>query len=336
MQIFLRIPISFLALAAFSWASLRGQEPSSTDVSIITPSEGSVVRPGEALHIRVSIASGVKVDGLCILSEMGYGENLGKNMTDEFTLRIPTDDPHINGFLIGPQRISAFGAIAGHEARTLAETTIDVERADLPLRLSAGAFSNGTTDTSEIVFSSEGDVAQIEIQGVFADGKVLTLRDSSYLRFDSSNPSVATVDEQGSVVAVSPGSASILASYTSESGAVRTTIPVRLPNLALKISPNMLNFGMHRVGTTSIPERLTLTNKTNSALTIFKPEIEGDFEESDDCLSTPLASNGGTCTITLKFAPREPGPKSGRLVIKNKLDEAPWVVPLYGTSMSPF
>lgn len=331
MQISLRVFVFFLPLVTLSLSVLRGQRPNSSDVSIITPSQGAVVRPGETLHIKVFIANGVKVEGLCILSEMGYGENLSKTTPDEFTLKIPTDDPNINGPLIGPQAITAFGNIVGREAKSLASTTLDVERGDLPLDLSVDV-SQSAIATPEIVFSSEGEVSQVWIKGRFADGKVLSLRQSSHLTLTSSNPSVATVDEQGSVVAIAPGNTSILAAYATEAGTVQVTVPVSVRNLALIASPPSLEFGEQPVSTRSAPMRLTLKNKTNSRMRVFTPEIEGDFEESDDCTSNPISPNGGTCTITLIFTPHEASSGSGRLIIKNDFNEAFTIVDLFGIS----
>src|SRR5262249_17311807 len=82
-------------------------------------------------------------------------------------------------------------------------------------------------------------------------------------------------------------------------------------------SPISLTFPARNVGTTSIPQTVTLTNSGGGALSISSISLTGtnasEFTTSNSCGGS-LAPNS-SCTISASFAPISSGPKSATLQI---------------------
>src|SRR6266404_4161614 len=65
--------------------------PSSQNISIVSPPDGTVVQPGEALHIDVSVASDKPVRLMTIISPLGKSNEMRETPPWSFTLTIPKD-----------------------------------------------------------------------------------------------------------------------------------------------------------------------------------------------------------------------------------------------------
>jgi len=105
----------------------------------------------------------------------------------------------------------------------------------------------------------------------------------------------------------------------------------------VSLSPSPLNFGSERVGESSLPQNVTLTNIGNATLSVTTVTADGDFSQTNGC-STTLAP-GTSCTISLTFSPTTSGPFTGTLTIGDNALTSPQVVALSGTgtyvSVSP-
>jgi hypothetical protein len=200
---------------------------------------------------------------------------------------------------------------------------VDVERPDLPVKL--------WTQESGIFFEALGEELRVIVSGTFFDGSDLELNESCCLSFSSSDPSVATVSEDGVVTAIGPGHSLITAIYRQGDQHVQLAIPVSFSHLALNVAPSFLDFGEHAVGSTSVPLELTLTTRLDAPMTIFKPEIQGEFAETDDCVSaSPLLEEGGICTVRVTFTPKQKGSRSGKIDIVNQPRQGVTTVHLSG------
>ena len=69
-----------------------------------------------------------------------------------------------------------------------------------------------------------GDKGYLRSSAAFEDGKTIDLTRSVQVSFESSAPGVATVDHQGIVTPVSPGSAKITVTYRSSSAEIPVTV----------------------------------------------------------------------------------------------------------------
>jgi hypothetical protein len=98
------------------------------------------------------------------------------------------------------------------------------------------------------------------------------------------------------------------------------------------LSPTGINFGNQRVGTSSVPVRVTLSNVGPSSLSITQIAIKGadpnDFSQTNDCgTSVPPQSQ---CTITVTFTPTATGARSAKVSISDDDPTSPQSVPLSG------
>jgi hypothetical protein len=102
---------------------------------------------------------------------------------------------------------------------------------------------------------------------------------------------------------------------------------------AVTLSTDSLDFGYQPVGATSAPQPVTLTNTGTAALTISDITAPTDFAQTNDCGTLPAVIGiGGSCTISVSFAPSAEGFVVDFLSIT---DDAPGGSPrqvtLYGT-----
>lgn len=88
---------------------------------------------------------------------------------------------------------------------------------------------------------------------------------------------------------------------------------------ALSVSPPALNFGNQPLGTTSRPQKFTVTNKWTKAVTMDSILAIGDYAQTNNCRQNlaPKAS----CTVSVTFTPTVIGSDRG-LVVMNDGDPA--------------
>lgn len=95
-------------------------------------------------------------------------------------------------------------------------------------------------------------------------------------------------------------------------------------------SASVVPFGSQAIGTTSPSYTLTLNNWGTSDITIGKSTITGDFMEKSACTGRTLAP-GHLCYISLNFAPKAKGLRTGTLTIPNSGSTSSIMVTLNGT-----
>jgi hypothetical protein len=94
------------------------------------------------------------------------------------------------------------------------------------------------------------------------------------------------------------------------------------------LSPTSLGFAAQLVGTSSPPQKVTLTNAGNETLTITSLKITGNFSETNNCGSSLAA--GLSCTITVTFKPTAPNTRTGGITITDNATGSPQSVVLTG------
>ncbi len=99
------------------------------------------------------------------------------------------------------------------------------------------------------------------------------------------------------------------------------------------LSPSSLTFAAQKVGTTSPPQQVELTNTGKIPLSITKLTIAGfdpkDFPESNDCHSSLNAGAG--CTITVTFKPTRTGSRTAILYVTDTGGGSPQTVTFSGS-----
>lgn len=111
------------------------------------------------------------------------------------------------------------------------------------------------------------------------------------------------------------------------------TVSLTGAGTVVKLSAIGLNFGDQRVGTTSAPIVVVLTNVSSQTLRIAQITITGadpkDFSETNNCGSSLPAR--GSCQIKVKFGPTAQGQRTATLSISDNGGGSPQTVALSGT-----
>jgi hypothetical protein len=100
----------------------------------------------------------------------------------------------------------------------------------------------------------------------------------------------------------------------------------------LHLSANALDFGAGRVGLSSPPQLLTLTNIGGGELVLESVQTTGDFAATSDCV--PLAP-GASCAVSITFAPSVRGERTGSMKISHNAAGSPTEVALRGVGLAP-
>ena len=86
------------------------------------------------------------------------------------------------------------------------------------------------------------------------------------------------------------------------------------------LSPNPLNFAPQKVGTTSPPEQLSITNDGSTSLTVSSISVGGANAKefavtgTSNCTSHGLAP-GATCNVSVTFAPKKTGTRRATIFV---------------------
>jgi hypothetical protein len=106
---------------------------------------------------------------------------------------------------------------------------------------------------------------------------------------------------------------------------------------AASLMPATLSFGSQQVGTSSMPQNITLTDTGTAPLTITAIAIgggnPGDFNQTNTCPSTLAA--GSNCVISVTFSPTATGSRSATVSVTDNASDSPQAVSLSGTGTQP-
>jgi hypothetical protein len=131
---------------------------------------------------------------------------------------------------------------------------------------------------------------------------------------------------------LAPGaSCTIAVSFSPASGATRTaTLTISdsdssSPQLvgltgtgaagSVSLSPTSLTFPNQKVGTTSLPQNVTLTNTGGANLEVISIIAVGDFAQNNTCPAS--IGPGASCTINVTFSPSATGPRTGDVTLSD-------------------
>jgi hypothetical protein len=202
-----------LLLVCLGLASICSAQQSSAQLQITSPKNGTIVAPGQPLSITVVAVNNESVVTVFVLSRLG-GTPTASSLPAQLSMSIPET------VALRKYDLTATGATNGEQVLYSNPVTIDVERPDLPVRL--------TTLQGRIVFSGITGPSPLTVYAKFPDGANLDVTESSKLAFASSNPAIATVDANGMVKPVAQGSTTIIATYKGDQS-VSVSIPVTVP-----------------------------------------------------------------------------------------------------------
>ncbi len=154
-----------------------------------------------------------------------------------------------------------------------------------------------------------------------------------------------TGDDLGSGIALDAASNAYVTGFTGSTdfpttpGAFQTSLAgvaggldafiAKISPAALTLEPASLTFADQAVGTTSVPQTVSVTNVTGGALTIDTILASGDFAATDDC-GTSVATGAG-CTISVTLTPTVTGARTGEVTITSNAPDSPQTIVLSGT-----
>jgi hypothetical protein len=287
---------------------------------ITSPANGAVVRPGQTITVRVDASAGARFASVFVIGMEPIGSSGPiQSFPATVTLKIPES---IECRTYG---ITAFGITTGGQ-EVIAPIQIDVERPDMPARLSS--------ELREINFQAEAESHPIDLMAHFADGKMLSVRNSSKVTYRSANPEVATVDALGMVTAVAEGETQIVATYGPAARGRSLRVPVSVPAPRFVLVPKALDFRNRPVGSSS-NERMTLTNSSEREIRIVSIESRGDFSAASNCMNALPLAPGASCDITVTFKPTGVGLREGTLRVDSDFHIFPVPFKLAGTGTRP-
>jgi hypothetical protein len=328
-----------ISVAGGSDSSVASQSSPRSDsysngATILSPSPGSIVHPGEPLHVEVALDPSITlVHGMGVAMGFDAISEIRPYSPYSFTLTVPSPDPR-RSHVIGPHELTAMGAVVGRrDDPILASIPLDVEQPDLPLEI----FPSGNHDArrgprfARVEFFSIGVDETLDIYGKFLGGLELDLSESTHLTVASGNPAVARVSGNGRITSVGPGDTMLLYTYSlgSERKQVLVPVHVEVEASSLLVDPPIVDFGNQAVGTTSAPHRITLTNNSESPIEIGTI-TGGFFRDNENCSNTTLPPHGH-CSITVSFGPTTTGEEHDTLYISNTAGQC--LVPFFGNGI---
>jgi hypothetical protein len=133
-----------------------------------------------------------------------------------------------------------------------------------------------------------------------------------------------------------PGNHTFTAAYGGNTAyGPSTSAPLQVAVGGVALSKATLLFGTVRVGATSSPQSVTVTNKTGQPVTFSSVAITGTAAPSflrtgNTCSAGPIAP-GGSCHVTVAFKPRSRGAKAAALTLTSNAPVSPQTVQLRGT-----
>jgi hypothetical protein len=295
-------------------------QQSLAQLQITSPTEGTIVNPGQTLSVTVTSSGNATFTNVGVVGEDPIGlSDPATSVPAQFSLAVPTN------IRCRPHMLTAVGTTASGQSVQSEPISIDVERPDMPTSVAAllSSFS----------FQSLGEQVPITLTAKFSDSSVLDITESSYVTYASSNTAVATVNRHGMVTSVGAGSTTVTATYTLSGQQVQTVIPVKVRAPKLTAAPAALTFGSQNVGSGSTPQQITLSNTSNSPISVIGIRATGDFAEADDCVSSSPLPPSATCTVSVSFVPTAAGSRNGGVTIANNFNIIPATLQLSGTGI---
>jgi Abnormal spindle-like microcephaly-assoc'd, ASPM-SPD-2-Hydin len=263
-------------------------------------------------------------------SSFGESNNCGTSLTagSSCTINV-TFSPAVTGVLTGSVQLTD-NAANSPQSITLSGTGV------LPVALSATTVNIGTV----LVGGSRAGTPV-----TFTNQEPVTLTGISFALTGSAT--FTQVNTCGTSLAAG-ASCTITASFKpTAAGALTATITITdsasnspqtigltgTGELPVALSPANLSFGTVKVGTTSAPQTIKVTNNLKNTLAITSITLTGvrpnDYAQTNNC-GTSLASKA-SCTVNVTFSPKATGVRPASLTITDSANTSPQVAKLTGT-----
>ncbi len=307
--------------ASAVWAqspnSAAAQNMAVMGLAIESPAEGAVVHQGQTVPVTVISPTGLKLKmvGLIGESPMGFSE-VKESVPAQLSMTVPRD------MRSGSAMLTATGVTEDEQPVDSPTILVDVEREDAPVSMS--------TDFHSLELTTQGEEFPVQLLAEFADGSYVDVMESSLVSMASSNESVVTISANRMITAVAPGHATATATYAIGGKTVaRAVVQVDVARFILNAVPASLHFDEQRTGTTAT-RALTLTNSSTSPMKILNVYSGGAFSHTSDCEAQSPLVPGGSCLVTVTFAPTVAGRIQGVVAIETDVQYSRTIVAVDG------
>jgi hypothetical protein len=197
-----------------------------------------------------------------------------------------------------------------------------------PTALSFGSAATGTTTAAQTVTVANPANAAAPVSSIAVTGD-----------FSQANTCGSSIAANGSCtvsVKFAPTAAgNRTGTLTINAGGVTNTVSLSgtgtAPGPVLSAAPASLSFAGTIVGSSTAAQTVTVTNSGTTAATVSGVSVTGDFSQANNCTSVAV---GGTCTVSVKFAPTTGGTRTGTLTVASNANNSPLTVGLTGAGIS--
>ncbi len=159
-------------------------------LQITSPTDGTVVHPGQTVAVTVAPVSGNVFTGVMLAGPFVFSAPL-YSAPYQFSLTVPQN------IAAGKYRIEAIGGRQGQTFGTSNPIILDVEP--------AAAITKIRVQPVTIPFSQPGEVGTLSVFGTFADGSTIDISQSTGTTYTSADTTAVTVSSNGLVTAVGVG-----------------------------------------------------------------------------------------------------------------------------------
>ena len=221
---------------------------------------------------------------------IGYGAPV-PGAINQFSILIPTTTPP------GYYTLAAAGLTTQGQSLDSPQITIGVQRPDAPIRLSV--------QPSPLELNV-GEKGYLNVLGTYSDGSNFFLSHAPGTTYLSNDPSIATVDYQGIITAVSPGSTTIVVNG-SAIVSVKVDPPMTIAPLKKALYAGQSQQFTPRSADRSIPPVSWSTNPPDagsvSATGVYTAPSQITLQQPVLLTATSLADNTVSATATITLLP---------------------------------
>jgi hypothetical protein len=212
---------------------------------------------------------------------------------------------------------------------------VPVANLDPSTTISFGSQMLGTTSPPYPIMLSNAGSAPLIVSSMTITGA--NPNDFAFKSFCGLTPTLQTYDHCQINVTFTPTAAgSRAASFTVASNGIGSPTSVGLAGNGVAppplpyLSPTSVTFPSQYVGTSGLPQSVTLTNPASTALVISNvTATPADFAPLSTCGSTLAA--GASCSIGVFFDPTTSGTRNGTLTVTDNATNSPQTATLTGT-----
>ncbi len=202
-----------------------------------------------------------------------------------------------------------------------------------PSSLAFGSVNVGSTSATQTVTVTNSGTVAATVSSVAVTGA-----------FSQTNTCGTSIAAGGSCTVTAKFSPTVAGAtsgtITVNSNATNSALTVALTGTGQSVgtatlgaSPTSLAFGNQTTNTTSGVQTTTITNSGTVAATVSSVSVTGAFSQTNTC-GTSIAA-GGTCVVSVKFAPTANGAASGTLTVASNATNPSLTVALTGTGVAP-